>query len=167
MWHATVGGHQSKSRLHLKTETHTASPPPLYPAADKTTEHSSSQSYCPSVCLLLCLCSLRAAQKLTPAWRTSRPTSGLTPGRSRTCVSMKAATRPSPTPRTGPSTRTAHTLMRYVHNTHTRRSADTPSGVLGIWAVRDCDLFDYSCFISLSLHFRRQYQPFYSPTCIY
>lgn len=24
MWHATVGGHESKSRLHLKTETHRA-----------------------------------------------------------------------------------------------------------------------------------------------
>lgn len=120
VWHATVGGHRSKSGLHLKTETHRAfffCCPALF-STQLPTKQQSTRAVSLTVCLSVSLCSLRAARKPTLAWRTSKPTSGPTPGRSRMCVSTKAATRPSPTPRTGPSTRTAHTRTRYVC-THT------------------------------------------------
>lgn len=114
MWHATVGGQESKSRSHLKTETHRAffSAQLLFLTSCKQKMTALSAF---GLTFYLSVSSLRAAPKLTLAWRTSRPTSGPTLERSHMCVNMKAATRPSPMLQTGPSTRTALTQTRYVH----------------------------------------------------
>lgn len=99
--------------------------PVFLPAADRTIKYSTNQPV--SLCLPVCLSvSLRAVRKLIPVWRTLRLTSGPTPGRNRTCVNTKAATRPSPTPQTEPSTRTAHTLTRYTDMSISPRDALQP-----------------------------------------
>lgn len=60
-----------------------------------------------------CVCfSLRAAVRHTRVWRIWKHTCAHTPERNPMCVTTRAATRPSPTPRTEPNTRTAHTPMR-------------------------------------------------------
>lgn len=108
MHHIPVGGHGSNTRFHVGAETQ-----PSFSPSCSTNNKRLSLSH--PACLSLCLSvSLRAVRKLTPVWRTSRLTSGPTPGRNRTCVNTKAATRPSPMPQTEPSTRTAHTLTRYA-----------------------------------------------------
>lgn len=59
------------------------------------------------------LSSLKAVIRPTPVWKIWRLTCALTQERNRTCVNMKAVTKPSPMLLTGPNTRTELTPMRY------------------------------------------------------